>query len=229
MNQITIQTPTPSIAESQQFYEKLGFRKIPNHHKQIFTDGKAIIEINEDGFARAGLRFYKKSWIEELENLKQYHTILEFSEGYLTTDPNGVWIYLVASDFTFEVNGESSFSKLGYYAGVSIETFSMEKTLEFYKMIGLDLTEGSTDHPWMTLSHPCGFIVSFMKPLSCPHLFFNPSLTYFNGSNNPSIIKSIRSEGIPITEEITLLSKNGEVDNIIIRDPGGLGFFIFND
>jgi len=71
--------------------------------------------------------------------------------------------------------------------------------------------------------------VSIMKPNMCPHLFFNPSLTYFNGGKNPEIIEAIRKLDIPITEEITYFNKEGLVDNIIIRDPGGYGFFIFND
>jgi hypothetical protein len=68
-----------------------------------------------------------------------------------------------------------------------------------------------------------------MKPLTCLHLFFNPSLTYFNGGNNLAVIENIRKLGIPITEEITHFNKDGIVDNIIIRDPGGFGFFVFND
>ncbi len=68
-----------------------------------------------------------------------------------------------------------------------------------------------------------------MKPNACPHLFFNPSLTYFNGKNNIDIIAKIRALNISITEEITHFNKEGKVDNIIIRDPGGFGFFLFND
>ena len=52
----------------------------------------------------------------------------------------------------------------------------------------------------------------------------------FNGKeNNPKVIQNIRNVGIPIAEEITTFNKEGIVDNIIIQDPGGYGFFIFND
>ena len=54
-------------------------------------------------------------------------------------------------------------------------------------------------------------------------------MTYFNGGNNLAVIQDIREAGIPITEEITQFNDRGEVDNVIIRDPGGYGFFIFND
>ena len=68
-----------------------------------------------------------------------------------------------------------------------------------------------------------------MGPCCCPHLFFNPSLTYFNGGQNLPVIKAIREAGIPIAEEITHFNEEGVVDNVVLRDPGGLGMFIFND
>jgi len=68
-----------------------------------------------------------------------------------------------------------------------------------------------------------------MQPYSCPHLFFNPSMTFFNGKENLQIIERIRNLDIPITEEIREFNKEGIADNIIIRDPGGYGFFIFSD
>ena len=58
---------------------------------------------------------------------------------------------------------------------------------------------------------------------------YNPSLTYFNGGKNLPVIAAIREAGIPITEEITHFNEDGIVDNVILRDPGGYGFYIFND
>lgn len=43
------------------------------------------------------------------------------------------------------------------------------------------------------------------------------------------MIEAVRKAGIPITEEITHFNSEGIVDNIIIRDPGGYGFYVFND
>ena len=58
---------------------------------------------------------------------------------------------------------------------------------------------------------------------------YNPSLTYFNGGKNLPVNAAIREAGIPITEEITHFNEDGIVDNVILRDPGGYGFYIFND
>jgi len=230
MDQVTIQSPTPSLEESIRFYEKLGFRNIPvTKEKTIYTDGQVLIEINEDRFARLGFKFYRNTWADVVEVLKKHHPVLDIPQGHLTTDPNGIWIYLISGEENDISIQEESFSKLGKYAGISVESISMTSSLAFYQIFGLTISAGSLESPWMTLSHQSGFSISFMAPLSCPHLFFNPSLTYFNGKSNPNIIAAIRNEGIPITEEITHFSEKGEVDNIIIRDPGGLGFFIFND
>ena len=54
-------------------------------------------------------------------------------------------------------------------------------------------------------------------------------MTYFNGGKNLPNIGKMREAGIEFAEEITHFSSDGVADNVIIRDPGGLGFFIFND
>jgi hypothetical protein len=64
---------------------------------------------------------------------------------------------------------------------------------------------------------------------SSPHLFFNPSLTYFNGKNNLAVIESLRESGIPLAQEITHFNDKGIVDNVILQDAGGLGIFVFSD
>ena len=74
-----------------------------------------------------------------------------------------------------------------------------------------------------------GDSISLLQAQQCPHLLFNPSLTYFNGFHNLEIIESIKKHNIEITEKVTEFNSKGEVDNIILRDSGGLGFFIFND
>ena len=68
-----------------------------------------------------------------------------------------------------------------------------------------------------------GDSISLIQAQQCPHLFFNPSVTYLNGSHNLEIIH----KKIEITKEVTEF--NGEVDKIILRDSRGLGFFVFND
>ncbi|MBT7993740.1 MAG: hypothetical protein HN691_02595 [Bacteroidetes bacterium] len=120
-------------------------------------------------------------------------------------------------------------SALGNSAGLSLETMDMELSFEIWQKLGFSTSMGSLGEGWISLKNTDNLTISLMRPLACPHLFFNPSLTYFNGEKNMEIIDHIRKIKIPITEEITYFNKENIADNIIIRDPGGLGFFLFND
>ena len=226
----TIHTPTNNLAESLDFYQRLQFQVISYESPTLLTDGKAVVEINPDRYARAGVKLYANSWGEIVESLQALTSVISTDEGYLLSGPSGIWIYLVEGSLEVEVSlSENAFGLIGNYAGVSLETIDLAKAGKLWETLGFSKTMGSAEQGWIAYANEEGFSVSLMKPMSCPHLFFNPSLTYFNGKNNPAIIQKVREANIPIAEEITYFNKEGEVDNIIIRDPGGYGFFIFND
>ena len=229
MNSI-IHTPTNNLSESLEFYTKLGFTKLPSTELELVSDGKAVIEINPDRFARAGIKLFNENWESIVDELEELVTVLRIDNGYLISGPSGVWIYLIESqeELSLDLSTISS-SVLGNYAGISLETTSINSSYHMWKLLGFNQKEGDIDQGWITLRNSDGLVISLMKPFTCPHLFFNPSLTYFNGKNNLEIIEQIRSLQITITEEITHFNKEGIVDNIIIRDPGGYGFFLFND
>ncbi|RLD24889.1 MAG: hypothetical protein DRI71_01175 [Bacteroidetes bacterium] len=229
MNSI-IHTPTNKLAESLEFYSKLGFTKLPNTELELVSDGKVVIEINPDRFARAGIKLFSESWETIVEDVEQFANVLKIDNGYLLSDPSGIWIYLVESqeELGLDISGISP-SVLGNNAGISLESTSINNSFHLWKLLGFTEQEGDIEQGWVTLRNSEGLVISLMKAQTCPHLFFNPSLTFFNGKNNLQIIKKIRSLKIPITEEITHFNKEGIVDNIIIRDPGGYGFFLFND
>jgi hypothetical protein len=226
----TIHTPTNNLQNSLDFYSKLNYQIISEQNPTLVTDGKVIIEINPDRFARPGLKLFKDSWSEVIEILRKFITIYDIERGHLVRDINGVWVYLIEGEYEFKYNIPENYSgNTGNFSGLSIETTEMAKSADFWGALGFSKTNGSVEQGWITLSNSDGMAVSLMKPLSCPHLFFNPSLTFFNGKDNLSCIQKIREAKIPIAEEITYFNKEGIVDNIIIRDPGGYGFFIFND
>lgn len=200
-----------------------------DNSRHIWTDGKAQIEINPDRFARAGIKLYKPDWGKEVRHLQVLTKVNAFGSGYVLSDPSGTWIYLIEKEVTIQAerNGDS-FGMLGNFQGLSLETMDIEKSVSILETLGFKHAGGNMDQGYV--SYNIGdFSVSLMKPLSCPHLFFNPSLTYFNGKNNLSIIAKLRGIGVPFSEEITIFNKNGLVDNVVIRDPGGIGFFIFSD
>jgi len=225
-----IHTPTNNLANSLDFYTRLNFKVISKSTPTIVSDGKAFVQINDDRYARAGAKLYQTSWEEDVLKLKKVTSVIKVDQGYLLNDPSGMWIYLLELEPPVVMeSSESSTSVLGNFAGMSLETVDVQQSLDIWQILGFKHSAGSAEQGWTSLSHASGMGVSIMKPNMCPHLFFNPSLTYFNGGKNPEIIEAIRKLDIPITEEITYFNKEGLVDNIIIRDPGGYGFFIFND
>ena len=212
------------------FKKILGFTVLQAENPALVTDGKIVIEINPDRYARAGVKLLKKSWNETAAALAAYTAVLEIDDGYLLSDPSGVWIYLqLAREGLDFAPAEAPISKLGNFAGLSLETTYMVRSADIWELLGFEVKHGSRDGEFLSLENGDGLGVSLMAPNCCPHLFFNPSLTYFNGKNNLDVIAQIREADIPIAEEITLFNKEGLVDNIIFRDPGGYGIFVFND
>ncbi len=231
MNSTTIiQTPTNNLEESKSFYQKLNFQLISADNPTLFTDGKMIVEINPDRYARIGVKMHKESWASEIAQLEKLTNIVVLESGYLAGDPNGVKVYLINGSFekNYKISGTSA-AIPGNFAGLSIEAVDVARTTQFWKILGYQKTMGSLEQGWMAFDNDSPIGISIMKPLVCPHLFFNPGLTFFNGGKNLPIIQKIKDVEIPIVEEITYFNKEGIADNIIIRDPGGLGFFIFND
>lgn len=64
MSKITavIQTCTGDLLTSKNFYQKLDFKLLSENEPTLFTDGKMLLEINPDNFARTGLKLYQKNW-----------------------------------------------------------------------------------------------------------------------------------------------------------------------
>jgi hypothetical protein len=90
-----LQTPTGKLKESLAFYQKLHFTSISNENPQLFSDGKVLIEVNDESHARAGLKLFKASWKAEIQELKKHvHVSLNGNE-YLFADRSGLWIYLI--------------------------------------------------------------------------------------------------------------------------------------
>ncbi|MEM7107993.1 MAG: hypothetical protein AAF519_07190 [Bacteroidota bacterium] len=227
---VTIHTPTSDLDKSIDFYKTLNYRLVRPSNPCLFNDSNTLIEVNPDRYARAGIKMYKSSWVKEVQGLKEVTELFNIDRGYLLNDANGCWIYLIEEDFEFPADQPDINAALtGNFVGLSLESANIQKSFSIWQHLGFEIIQGDISTSYMTLSNADEFKVSLMKPLTCPHLFFNPSMTFFNGDRNMEVIAEIRASKIPITEEITYFNEEGLVDNIIIKDPGGYGFFIFND
>lgn len=229
MNTI-IQTPTSNLNDSMDFYSRLNFKTVSKKSPILVSDGKVVIEINTDRYARAGIKLFRSSWKASVEKLEKITTVMKIDNGYLLGDPSGTFIYLIETQEKLDLEiSKISPSILGNFEGISLETIAFRKSEEIWELLGFAKNTGSMEQSWVSLINKDGMTVNLMIANSCPHLFFNPSLTYFNGKNNLKVIEKVRESNVPITEEITCFNKQGIIDDIIIRDPGGLGFFLFND
>jgi hypothetical protein len=225
---VTFKTPTNKLSNSIDFYTRLGFGQQADNPLTYF-DGKVAIEIDTLKSARAGFNFYKRSWTAEIDSLKKSFNVITTKRGHMVCDPSGIWIYLVSSERMLPTPADKSYSLLGNYQGATIESGNIMAAYALYTTLGLRKVKGAPEQGFVELTNGKGFTMVLMRPGMCPHLFFNPSISYFNGKQNQEIIKNIKAKGIATTQDITWFNKEGEVDNIILRDPGGLGFFIFSD
>ncbi|MBK8340962.1 MAG: hypothetical protein IPK99_13610 [Flavobacteriales bacterium] len=224
-----IHTPTNDLQQSIDFYTRSGFTRV-SENPVLFSDGKAVIEIDPVRHARAGVRCYMNDHSNLFAKLGGAVKPIPITGGHVLSDPSGVWVYVMDGEAPQLNIATASASLFGNFAGLSLESTDVARSVAFWSAFGLETQAGGAGQGWVSLGMEGWPPVSIMAPLNCPHLFFNPSLTYFNGKEgNPKVIANVRKAGIPITEEITHFNKEGLVDNIIVRDPGGLGFFLFND
>lgn len=222
-----IVTPTPDLIKSKTFYTKMGFTQIANSNS--FTDGKSIIEINPDRFARPGIKLIANSWTSEVDELVALTKVIKIDNGFLLGDCTGTWIYLIEAETSLTIPENCPPSLFGNNQGITIESIDIEKAGNIWNSIGFKTVAGKIEQGWISLVNVDGVVINIMTPNCCPHIFLNPSISFFNGTNNPMVIEKIRDTGIEIKEEITHFDKEGKVDNIIMSDPGNIGFFIFND
>ena len=158
-------------------------------------------------------------------------TFHRIAESYISTDPNGVMILIRPEIPTIELDADRRNNLCGRYQGLGIETMHKLDSISFWQKLGYRvLNDDKMESPYAVLTHPQADTLTLFSPGLCPHYFKNPSLTYFNGKEgNFAVIDNLKAAGVDIVEEITVFNDDGLVDNFIIRDPGGLHSFIFND
>lgn len=233
LNQIFVFTPTPSLTKSRSFYERLDYKKSGVNEKfEIFSDSQHDIVLGLEKDARPGFSIFADNPSDIAAIFPSSHCH-EKDGTWTTADPNGVRVFVIplSSLPTIDRTGITGKNKCGHYYGTGIETVCFGETISFWKLLGYK-TGGaiSNNSSYITLSRERAPDITLFKPGVCPHSFYNPSLTYFNGKEgNPIVIQNLREREVEIVEEITVFNDEGIVDNVIISDPGGLHAFIFND
>jgi hypothetical protein len=213
-----LQSPTPSLALSEDFYSKLNFQAFVHEGNPFYSDGKSNILINPERTASAGMVIEVNNLAEfkSQSSRKKVHFEERKDELFLSC-PSGIITHIKAFKNKLP-KAEEKPSVLGNAAGLTIESNDTNASVNFYRNIGFKITTGTAENGWLVMKNESGFGMSLLKTGTCPYLFFNPSISYFNGKEgNPIVIENIRKFGLPIAEEVTHFNKKGEVDNVIMR------------
>ncbi|OHX64063.1 VOC family protein [Flammeovirga pacifica] len=226
MSHLFIQTITTEQLKSVDFYSSLNYEIVQNDHESWAVSSASQILIGNNKQDRLGLVLFDINATSQLQ--KANYQVHSQEDSTVCIAPSGVKVFIKNTPPP-EFSSKNDLLP-GQCMGISIETPSMEASIQFWETLGFQISMGEASQGWVAMSHANGTMISLMKYGMCPHQFFNPSLTFFNGKEgNPKIIQAIKDKNIPIAEEITHFNENNEVDNIILKDPAGIGFFIFND
>ncbi|MBU2019293.1 MAG: hypothetical protein KJ941_06585 [Bacteroidetes bacterium] len=222
MGQFIYQTPAIDVDRSKLFFEKSGWTKFILDDQLHYADGKSIFRLNPIPTSRAGM-IYRAS-----ENEVRPDIFIRMNDTWATACPSGIYTYWESGEQVSFDSADSSI--LGNNHGLTIESINLQESIRFYTKLGFVPESESVEHGFVSMKHASGFILTLLKSGMCPHSFCNPSLSFFNGKEgNPKVIDLIRKSGIEIYEEVTFFNPDNKVDNLILREPGGFGFFIFND
>jgi hypothetical protein len=224
-----LQSPTPRLEKSISFYQQSNFNQFEFGGMPFFSDGKLTIRINPERTSHCGLVILTEDTSSFEKKLSAFQKPIKTESGLVTTCPAGIRIYIEKSNKSIPTIEEKT-PPLVNSMGFSIECTDMHATVAFNKALDYKIWIGKPEVGWLVMQEDGGHAVSLIKAGACPHLFFNPSVSFFNSKEgNPIIIEGLRKRCIPIAEEIKHFNTEGIVNNVIVRDPGGLGFFIFND
>lgn len=218
-------TCAPDPAASAEFLSRAGFEPLAGHDG-LMSDGAALLQVDGARSARTGVRVWKEALPESVDGWLAQRGAVRFDGGSLLVAPSGTRVEVMDG-----VGPESPPSGrgrvLGNYAGLSIEAVDLGRSLDFWSsLLGAEVASGSPDQGWVSLRREGLGEISLMAPFICPHSFANPSLTYFNGAENPSILEDLGRRGVPFFERV---GEDEPAVNAVLREPGGVGFFVFND
>lgn len=233
MNQIITLIAAPSAEESLAHYRRLKY-----HEKQLgdqewlFFDRMSCFILSAQRDARHGLRIYADDPTALRQLLDQITTTYDKKDGFCCMDPSGVYQHTTNEQLpTVPDQSAITNSLCGKNYGLGIESGRLAQSVEHYELLGYKAEKALEENTmYYTMTHPTGPPITLYRPTICPHAFYSPSYTFFNGKEgNKKVIANLREAGTQIRQEITWFNDAGDVDNIIISDPGGFHSFIFND
>jgi len=154
-----LESPLLEKDKSIAFYTKLGFEISREKDIYIAKESRFIILLNPATTSQPTLHVY---------GAKETKSFF---------GPSGTLIHLNKEKCPYTLGQKQSI--LGNYYGVSLETASLQDSYSLWRKLGFKGTYSPTPG-WIELNK-AGQHLSIQQSNQCPHLFFNPSLTFFNG------------------------------------------------
>ncbi|MBB6463304.1 hypothetical protein [Flammeovirga kamogawensis] len=223
-----VQTTISNIEATLSFYKKLNFEVLNLGEKYVFLSNSVQLQAVTKKSSRKGIVLYKGDIGLDVQPLIESSIHSQTETETIIMSPSGALVYLLEGNAPL-LNKVDVTPLVGTFVGISLESLDLNKSMTFWEQLGFKMAMGDALQGWVSLSNATGDIISVMRAGMCPHQFSNPSLTFFNGDNNLEVIDKVRAANLTIKEEITQFSKEGIVDNIVLEDPDGFGFFVFND
>ena len=201
---LEISVHAPSVLESLEFYQKLGFTQAEvgaawSHPYAVVTDGRLFIGLHEYEFDSPALTFVKPDlWrhIDALETLG-----IEFAFRRLGSDvfneagfhdPDGVMITLLeARTFSPPSRGPGETSWCGYFSEIGIPARDPDRSKAFWEQLGFVATDEQQE-PFRRISLTSDFL---NLGLYATRELRRPVLTFVD-SEMPSRVSHIENLGI---------------------------------
>lgn len=201
---LEVSVHAPSVLESLEFYQKLGFSQAEvgetwTHPYGVVTDGRLCIGLHQYEFDSPALTFVKPDlWrhLEELEGLGVDFAFRKLGDNVFNEagfyDPNRQMVTLIeARTFSPPARGPSETSWCGYFSEFGIPSRDLETSRQFWERLGF-VAAGENGQPFPRLTLTSDFVD---LGLYATHELRRPVLTFID-PETPSRIARIAKLGI---------------------------------
>jgi hypothetical protein len=167
---LEISVQAPSVLESLEFYQKLGFTQAEvgetwPHPYAVVTDGRLFIGLHQYELDSPSLTFVKPDLWRHLEELEALGIDIEsrrlgedvFNEATFR-DPDGLLVTLIeARTFSPPARGVAEMSWCGYFAELGIPTRDADRGKQFWERVGF-VAAAENGSPFRRISLTSDFV-----------------------------------------------------------------------
>lgn len=232
---LEISIQAPSVLESLEFYQKLGFTQAEvggawSHPYAVVTDGRLFIGLHQSELDSPSLTFVKPDLWRHIEKLEALG--IEFESRHLGEDvfneatfrdPDGLLVTLIeARTFSPPTRGAAEMSWCGYFAELGIPTRDAERAKQFWEQLGF-VAAAEIDQPFRRIS----LISDFLDlGLYATRELRRPVLT-FSDAEMPARIEHIAKLGFELSPRLP--AAFDPHDTAMLIAPEGTALLLMTD